>query len=285
MRIAVFGEIGQVATELQRRMPDGVDLTTLNRDAAEFLDPDNVFETAKALRAEAIINAVGYTAVDRAEEETEQACAINGASVGAMAQACAEKDIPLLHISTDYVFDGGGDTPRHPYDATHPLGQYGHSKLLGETLIQKSHARHVILRTSWVFSAHGSNFVKTMLRLGTEREQLTIVGDQIGGPTPAAAIADALFAIARSMVGGHSGGTYHFAGSPDASWADFAREIFRQADLSTQVVDIPTTDYPTPAQRPLNSRLDCESLLRDFGIACPDWRVGLYDVLKELQTV
>ena len=142
---------------------------------------------------------------------------------------------------------------------------------------------HAILRTSWVFSAHGNNFVKTMLGIGPERECLTIVADQIGGPTPAAAIADALLVVARTIMDGHEGGTYHFAGAPDVSWADFAREIFRQSDLATQVVDIPTTDYPTPARRPLNSRLDCESFSREFGIARPDWRAGLSDVLKELR--
>jgi len=283
VKVAIFGENGQVATELRRRTPKGVDLTVLGRDAADFLIPDNVYEATIALRVDAVINAVAYTAVDRAEEENNHANAINGVSVGSMAQACAEMEIPLVHISTDYVFDGSGSFPRRPDETANPLGQYGRSKLLGETLIHKYKAHHAILRTSWVFSAHGANFVKSMLRLGAEREQLNVVGDQIGGPTPAAAIADALFTVARSMVDGHSGGTYHFAGAPDASWADFAGEIFRQADLATRVVDIPTTDYPTPAQRPLNSRLDCESLSRDFGIARPDWRVGLSDVLKELQ--
>ena len=142
--------------------------------------------------------------------------------------------------------------------------------------------RSVILRTSWVFSAHGGNFVKTMLRLGAERDSLTIVGDQIGGPTPAAAIADAAILIARALAQGHPGGTYHFAGAPDVSWADFAREIFRQAGLSVEVTDIPTSDYPTPAVRPLNSRLDCSSLSADFAIERPDWRSGLADVLKDL---
>ncbi|MGI9390957.1 MAG: dTDP-4-dehydrorhamnose reductase [Boseongicola sp.] len=283
MKIAVFGEIGQVATELQRQTPKGVDLITVDRDSAEFLAPDQVYNAAMALRADAIINAVGYTAVDKAEEERSQSDAVNGASVGALAQACAEKEIPLVHISTDYVFDGRGDAPQQPDNATNPLGQYGRSKLLGETLIRENNARHAILRTSWVFSAHGANFVKSMLRLGVEHEKLTIVSDQIGGPTPAVAIADALFTVASSMADGHPGGTYHFAGEPDASWADFAREIFQQANLATCVIGIPTTDYPTPAQRPLNSRLDCESLLRDFGIARPDWRAGLSDVLKELQ--
>ena len=285
MRVAVFGGTGQVATELRRRKPDGIDLSLLDQSAADFTKPDYVHDAAMTLRVDAILNAVAYTAVDKAEEEERQANLVNGASVQALAEAALALKIPLVHLSTDYVFDGSGNTSRAPDDPTGPLNVYGRSKLMGEDFIRQQNGHYVILRTSWVFSAHRSNFVKSMLRLGEEREQLTIVGDQIGGPTPAAAIADALYPIARSMVGGHSGGTYHFTGAPDASWADFAREIFRQADLSTQVVDIPTTDYPTPAKRPLNSRLDCESLLRDFGIARPDWRKGLSDVLKELQTI
>jgi dTDP-4-dehydrorhamnose reductase len=282
VRIAVFGRTGQLATELQRRTPDGIVLDAIARKDCDFAIPDQVFDVARALKADAVINAVAYTAVDKAESEPNMADAVNGVSVGALAQACKERGIPLVHISTDYVFDGGGDTPHRPDDSTHPLGAYGRSKLLGERQIRDSGAVHAILRTSWVFSAHGSNFVKTMLRVAAERGSLNIVDDQIGGPTPAASIADALFTVARALTTGHAGGTYHFAGAPDTSWAGFAREIFEQAGLDVAVTGIPTTDYPTPAQRPLNSRLDCASLFNDFAIPRPDWRAGLSDVLKEL---
>ncbi len=283
MKIAVFGTTGQVATELARRTPAGVAIAAFGRDQADFSDPDAIGTLAAGLEVDAVINAVAYTGVDTAESETELAEAVNGTSVGALAKALATRAIPLVHISTDYVFDGSGDAPRTPEAPVGPLGVYGRSKLAGEEAIRAARASHAILRTSWVFSAHGGNFVKTMLRLGAERDQLTIVADQIGGPTPASAIADACFALAQGLIAGNPGGTYHFSGAPDVSWADFAREIFDQAKLATRVTDIPTTDYPTPAKRPLNSRLDCGSLKRDFDIDRPDWRVGLTHVLKELQ--
>lgn len=282
MRIALFGSTGQVATELQRRTPEGVTLDVIGRDRADFSDPKAVRVEAASTNADVIVNAVAYTAVDRAEDETELAELVNCKSVQALGNAAVQADIPVVHISTDYVFPGHGTHAWHPEDEKGPLGVYGASKLAGENALRKSMARHVTLRTSWVFSAHGHNFVKTMLRLGAERERLTIVADQIGGPTPAAAIADACFAVAARLVEGHKGGTYHFSGAPDVSWADFAREIFAQSGLNPEVVDIPTSDFPTPAARPLNSRLDCSSLAVDFGIERPDWRTGLSHVLKEL---
>jgi dTDP-4-dehydrorhamnose reductase len=283
VKVAVFGETGQVASELIRRAPAGVSLDVYGRNRAEFLVPDLVRDAARNVDADVIINAAAYTAVDRAETEPEVANLVNGDSVKALAEAAAEKGIPLLHVSSDYVFDGSGDAPRRPEEPTAPLSSYGRSKDLGERGVIASDARFAILRTSWVFSAHGGNFVKTMLRLGATSEELTIVADQIGGPTPAAAIADALYVVAKAMIDGHQGGLYHFSGAPDASWADFAREIFHQADLPTRVRDIPTTEFPRPAPRPLNSRLDCTTLERDFGLSRPDWKAGLADVLKELR--
>lgn len=280
MRLLVFGRTGQVATELARRLPEGVSARFLGRDEAELADP-----AACAVRVDdcdAVINAAAWTAVDRAEAEEAAATVVNGDAPAAMARACAAKGLPFLHVSTDYVFDGSGDRPFRPGDPTGPLGAYGRSKLAGETGVRDSGARHLILRTSWVVSAHGTNFVKTMLRLGRERETLNVVADQIGGPTPAAAIADALIAAARAMVQGAPGGTYHFAGTPDTSWADFAREIMAGAGLGCAIRDIPTSSYPTPARRPPNSRLDCSALERDFGIRRPDWRAGLDDILREL---
>ncbi len=273
--ILVFGKTGQVATELQRRG----EVTALGRDKADLTDPDACAALIHDLKPRAVINAAAYTAVDRAEDEEPLARVINGEAPGAMARAAAEIGARFIHISTDYVFDGSGVQAWTPDAPTAPLGAYGRSKLAGEAQVAASGSAHVVLRTSWVFSAHGANFVKTMLRLGAERDRLTIVADQVGGPTPAAAIADACLKLAGSD--GPSG-TYHFAGTPDVSWADFAREIFRQAGLTPDVVDIPSSDYPTPAERPFNSRLDCTSLTRDYRIDRPDWRAGLADVLTDL---
>lgn len=282
LKIALFGKTGQVATEVQRRAPDGITLEVIGRDRADFSLPDQVEFAAQHLAAEAIINAVAFTAVDRAESEVEIATAVNHHSVNALAKIAAARGIPLVHISTDYVFDGTGSDARTPNAQTGPLGVYGTTKLDGENAIRAHDGLHAILRTSWVFSAHGSNFVNTMLRLGAERDHLSIVSDQVGGPTPAAAIADAVLNVAHALKSGHTGGTYHFSGTPDVSWAAFAREIFSHAKLNVEVDSILTSAYPTPAKRPLNSRLDCESFTRDFAITRPHWRDDLKTVLKEL---
>lgn len=284
MKLLVFGKSGQVAQELARRLPADVTATFLGRDQADLSDPAACAAAVAAHTADVVINAAAWTAVDKAETEEAAAMVVNGDAPGAMARACAAKGIPFLHISTDYVFDGKGVTPFAPTDPVAPQNAYGRSKLAGEDAVRASGARHVILRTSWVVSAHGANFVKTMLRLGAARDSLNVVADQIGGPTPAAAIADALFTIARAMVGqGAGGGTYHFSGAPDTSWADFARAIMAEAGLACTVNDIPSSDYPTPATRPLNSRMGCTSLTSDFGIPRPDWRKGLADIVQELR--
>ncbi len=283
MKIAIFGENGQVATELARRAPAGVTLEIFGRNKAEFMVPELIREIARNLRVDAIINAAAYTAVDRAETDSIVAKTVNGTSVGILAEAAAATGTPMVQISTDYVFDGTGSVAWKPDAPINPLSAYGTSKALGENLVRQAGGRHAILRTSWVFSSHGGNFVKTMLRLGASRDRLTVVADQIGGPTPAADIADALFLIARALTDGQSGGTYHFSGQSDTSWAGFAREIFAQSELFPEVVDIPTSEFPTPALRPLNSRLDCTSTEADFGIVRPDWKRGLSEVLKELK--
>ena len=280
MRLLVFGQTGQVAQDLARRLPEGVSARFLGRDQADLRDPA---ACAMAIGAcDAVINAAAYTAVDKAESDEATAQTVNGAAPAAMAARCADLDIPFLHISTDYVFDGAGTLPFAPDHPTAPRNAYGRSKLAGEEGIRAAQGRHLILRTSWVVSAHGANFVKTMLRLGAGRDSLNVVADQIGGPTPAGDIADALIAAARAMVNGAKGGTHHFSGAPDVSWADFARAIMRQAGLACQINDIATTAYPTPALRPLNSRLDCSAFAEEFGIHRPDWRLGLTEILKEL---
>lgn len=278
MTLLAFGQTGQVAQELAR-----LGVQTLGRGDADLSDPKACADIIKASSATAVINAAAYTAVDRAEEEEVLAHTVNADAPAAMAAACAEKGIPLVHISTDYVFDGTGTTPFKPTHPTAPLGAYGRTKLAGEDAVRAANATHAILRTSWVFSAHGANFVKTMLRLGADRDTLTIVADQIGGPTPARAIAQACVTMAEALIhDATKSDTYHFSGAPDVSWADVARTIFADADLNTNVTDIPSADYPTPAARPLNSRLDCASSLHTFGIERPDWRAGLRDVLRDL---
>ena len=278
--IVVFGKTGQVATELALLEPDAC---FVGRDEVDLAKPAQVADFLKGVQPSVIINAAAYTAVDKAEEERDLAMAVNGASVGSMAEHAAGQGIPFIHISTDYVFDGSGTEPRSPDDPTGPLGVYGQSKLGGEALTKAAGGVHAILRTSWVFSSHGNNFLKTMLRLSETRDHLTIVADQVGGPTPARDIARTCLALAEALKADpNKGGIYHYSGAPDASWADFAREIFAAAGRNVTVEDIPTSAYPTPATRPLNSRLECSSLQRTFGIKRPDWRAATQDIVRHL---
>lgn len=280
-KILVFGKTGQVATELALLAPEAI---FLDRDGADLADPASVAAALSRTKdITVIINAAAFTAVDRAEEEPDLAQTVNGTSVGIMAEHAATRNIPFVQISTDYVFDGSGDTPRYPEDATGPLGVYGASKLAGEEAVRAAGGPHAILRTSWVFSAHGSNFLKTMLRLSESRTHLSIVADQIGGPTPASAIASACLTLARTLrTEPEKTGTYHFSGACDVSWADFAREIFVAAGRQIEVSDIPTLEYPTPATRPLNSRLNCSALEIAFGITRPDWRASTRAIVEKL---
>ena len=277
MRVLVFGQTGQVATELALRCPPGVTATFLGRHLADLSDPAGC--AARIGQTDAVINAAAWTAVDRAETAEAAATVINGDAPAAMARACADRGIPFLHLSTDYVFDGAGVAPFAPEHPTAPLGAYGRSKLAGEVGVRAAGGVHLILRTSWVVSAHGTNFVKTMLRLGRERSRLNVVAVQIGGPPPAAAIADALYVAARAMAQGAAGGTHHFAGAPDTSWAGFARAIMAAADLPCSITEIPSSAWPTPARRPANSRLDCRSFEQAFGLPRPDWQAGLSAIL------
>ncbi len=282
MKLLVFGQTGQVAHELARRLPAGVTARFLSRAEADLMDPAACAAAVMAADVDGVINAAAWTAVDKAETEEPAATIVNGDAPTAMARACAARGVPFAHVSTDYVFNGLGTAPFAPEDPTGPLGAYGRSKLKGEIGVRAAGGNALILRTSWVVSAHGSNFVKTMLRLGRERSALNVVADQIGGPTPACAIADALFTCMRAMVAGSKGGTHHFSGAPDTSWADFAREIMAQAGLPCQITDIPSAAYPTPARRPANSRMDCGSLAAAFGVQRPDWKTELSVMLKEL---
>lgn len=280
MTLLIFGRTGQVATELEYLSPDAI---RLNREVTDLADPPACAAAIRTHRPTAVINAAAYTAVDRAEREEDLATLINGAAPGAMAAACAELSIPFVQISSDYVFAGDGETPWRPDDPAKPLGAYGRSKLAGEEAVRAAGGVHAILRTSWVVSAHGHNFVKTMLRLGATRDHLRVVADQVGGPTPASALAATCLSIARQLVSNPSKtGTYHFSGAPNTTWAGLAREIFACADLSVTVEEISTSDYPTPACRPFNSRLDCNTTEAAFGILRPNWREALPSIIADL---
>ncbi len=279
MNILVFGKTGQVAQELAAH--EGV--TCVGRDLADLSDPGACAALIRDRRPDAVINAAAYTAVDKAEEDEDLATVINGAAPGAMAEACAQLGVPFVHISTDYVFDGTGETPWMPDAPVAPPNAYGRSKLAGEAAVAAAGGAYAILRTSWVVSAHGNNFIKTMLRLGESRDKLTIVADQIGAPTCARDIAAACVAMAQQLAdAADTAGIYHFQGAPFTSWADFARAIFELSGTDCAVEDIPTSAYPTPAVRPLNSRMDCSATQTVFGIAQPNWRQGLVDILKDL---
>ena len=254
-----------MATELRALNGDDIQITALARADADLTDPAACAAVIDAHAPEAVINAAAYTAVDKAESDVETAQLINAGAPAAMASTCAARDIPFVSISTD------------------PQGVYGRTKRDGELEIIAAGGRYAVLRTSWVVSAHGNNFVKTMLRLGAERKSLTIVADQIGGPTGAEEIAWACVTIAKTLVSEpEKSGIYHFVGAPDASWADFARAIFDAAKIPCTVTDILSSDYPTPAKRPLNSRLECNATEAAFGISRPDWRVSLPHILTQL---
>lgn len=280
MSILVFGKTGQVARELQARAP----VVALGREEADLSDPAACAAVIAARSPSAVINAAAYTGVDKAEEEESLATLVNGEAPVAMAEACAALDIPFVHISTDYVFDGSGHRPWQPNDPRHPSNAYGRSKLNGERGVEETGGRFAVLRTSWVFSSHGQNFLKTMIRLSETRSELNVVDDQVGGPTPASRIAEACLTIARELqTDAGKSGLYHFSGAPNVSWASFARTIFEAAGRDVSVFGIPTNDYLTPAVRPLNSRLDCSATAEAFNLAQPDWREAVKQILEELE--
>ncbi len=284
MSILVFGCSGQVAREIAQLADELIlPFVFLGRQDADLSCPDKCGEVILTRKPTAVINAAAWTAVDAAETSEAEASVVNGEAPGAMARACAKLSIPFLHISSDYVFDGSGDSPWRPHDPVRPLSAYGRSKLLGEQLVRESGARAIIMRTSWVFSAHGSNFVKTMLRLGAERNLLNIVGDQVGGPTSARSIARSAVALIEALLEGGAGGTFHFSGFPDVSWAEFASAIMDLAGLSCEIRPILSAGYPTTAPRPLNSRMECHSLLDAYGIPRPAWALDLEHTLSELK--
>ena len=272
MRLLVFGNSGQVSLELVK-FPG---TKCVGRDHADLSIPGQCYDLIMNETVDAVINAAAFTNVDGAETQKYLARQVNGLAPKEMAFAATAKGIPLVHLSTDYVFNGAGDQPWHPSDAVSPLNTYGQTKLEGEDAVRSNAQNFAILRTSWVFSSYGKNFVKTMIAAGKKHNTLSVVADQIGGPTPANAIASACVKIAKRLIADpNASGTYHLSGTPDVSWAGFARAIFQLSGDHVIVKDIMSSDYRTDAVRPLNSRLDCEAVTRVFGIERPSWRDDL----------
>ena len=277
--ILVFGQSGQVGRELQ--VLDNI--VTLSRNEADLSNPTSCENIIRKHNPEAVINAAAYTDVDLAEKEEALATIINGNAPTSMAKVCAEISIPFVHISTDYVFDGMGDEPWKPNHPTNPQNAYGRSKLVGEKGIISSGANYAILRCPWIISANGKNFIKTMLNLSKNKDKLSIVSDQIGAPTPASDVANACYKIALELCNNSDkSGIYHFSGMPFVSWYDFAKEIFFQVKQNVDLTPILSVDYNSTAKRPLNSRLECSDIQRQFGINLPYWKKNLKTILKEL---
>ncbi|CAD2262393.1 dTDP-4-dehydrorhamnose reductase [Xanthomonas arboricola] len=297
MTTLVFGANGQVGTELLRALAaDGaVQATTRSGqlpdgsacEVADFDAPQTLTSLLDRIGPSRVVNAAAYTAVDRAEQDRDGALRANATSPGVIAAWCASNNVPLVHYSTDYVFDGQGTAPYLEDAHTSPLGVYGETKLAGEEAIRASGAQHLILRTAWVYASHGANFLRTMLRVGAERDELRVVADQVGTPTPAALIADVTAQLLRQRTPDTSG-TWHLTAAGQTSWHGFAEAIFQQAvsagllSRAPRVVPITTADYPTPAKRPAYSRLSIDKLQRDFDIVLPDWQLGLQRVIAEI---
>lgn len=289
-RVLVIGSNGQVGHDLLARAGEipALAVTGAARPDIDITRADSIAAVFAATRPQLVINAAAYTAVDRAESERDAAFAVNRDGVALLAAGCERHAIPLLHISTDYVFDGSGERPWLADDQPAPASAYGESKLAGEIAARNGTARHLVLRTSWVFGAHGNNFVRTMLRLANERDRLRVVADQVGGPTWSGHIAGALLALAdRCRRDGElPWGTYHYAGQPWVSWHTLATEAITAAHGLGLVARIPaidaitTSEFPLPARRPLNSRLDMQDTVRVLGLAPPPWRDGLQQVLQ-----
>lgn len=284
MHVLVVGRTGQVATALVERAPHhGVRVTALGRPQLDLIDPDSVAAALAATRPDRVVNAAAYTAVDAAESDEAAAFALNATGPEHLARLCAEAEIPLVHLSTDYVFDGTLGRPYRESDPTAPQSVYGRSKEAGEVAVRAAGQRALVVRTAWVYAPFGRNFVRTMLRLGAERDHLRVVADQHGNPTSALDIADALLALcAAAPQWPHSPQLLHLAGSGEATWHALAQAIFSHAPFAPTVEAIATAAYPTPAPRPANSRLDCTRLARDYGLVLPDWRDSLGATVRRL---
>ena len=294
-KILLLGKGGQVGWELQRSLSVLGQVTALDFDSTEhcgdFSNPEGVAATVRALAPDVIVNAAAHTAVDKAESEPDFARKLNATTPGLIAQEAAKLNALLVHYSTDYVFDGAGDKPWAETDATGPLSVYGSTKLEGEDLIRASGAKHIILRTSWVYAARGGNFAKTMLRLAQERDRLTVIDDQFGAPTGADLLADVTAHAIRHLANKpEDGGLYHCVAGGVTTWFDYAKFVIEQAQKikpelqikATDIAPVPTSAFPTPAKRPNNSRLNTAKLQHTFGLSLPHWQHGVQRMLTEI---
>ena len=290
MKALLAGAGGQIGWEIGRRAAGrGISLDGFPRNDLDITRPDSIDHALERSRPDLVINAAAYTKVDLAESEPDAADRVNRAGPGLLAERCAAAGIPLIHISTDYVFDGSKRTPYLESDPISPLGVYGRSKAEGEAEVRRKLSRHLIIRTAWVYGFHGSNFVKTMLRLGRERARIRVVHDQLGCPTAASDMAEAIWTLARRIESGEEipWGTYHYCGDGIISWHRFAVEIFRVAQrfgypFSPEIEPIPSSEYPTPVRRPSYSALDTTRISDKFGIYARPWRESLTEVVEEL---
>lgn len=291
MRILVTGREGQVVSALAEEAAGfGHEIVRLGRPDFDLAKPDGMRAALEKHRPDIVVSAAAYTAVDQAESELDIAMAVNGTGPGVIAGAAAALGLPIVHLSTDYVFDGLKPTPYLETDPTGPQGAYGRTKLAGEVAVAAANPRHVILRTAWVYAHGGKNFVRTMLRLAADRPELRVVSDQLGCPTYATDLARAILAVAGQLPARPAGdagyGVFHASGTGDTSWAGFASAIFAlsaaQGGPSARVIPIATADYPTPARRPANSRLDCNKLHAIYGVGQPHWFDGLQRCVTRL---
>lgn len=286
MKILITGRNGQLAQALQQRLAGLGQVHVLGREQLDLAEPERIRQVVRELSPDLLVNAAAYTAVDQAENEPALAFAINATAPGVLAEEAARLGVPLLHYSTDYVFDGSKATPYTEDDAPNPLSVYGRSKLAGEQAIHAVGGAHLTLRTSWVYSLHGRNFLLTMQRLLQEKPQLRVVADQIGAPTWAGSLAASTLALIQRWQAGQAGawGTYHMTAQGQTSWFGFAQAIGEhlkaQGRPCAQLLPIPSSEYSTPAQRPLNSRLDCSRLRQQWQVKQPDWRQALIECLK-----
>ena len=293
LRILLPGKTGQVGWELQGALAPLGTVIALDRSGMDLANPDSIRRAIRDAKPEIIVNAAAYTFVDKAESEPELAMRINGVAPGIMAEEAKRLGATLIHYSTDYVFDGELDRPYSEDDSPNPVSEYGRSKLAGEQAIASSGATHLIFRTSWVYAARGQNFVRTMLRLGRERSELRIVDDQVGAPTWARFIAEATAQVLRQLGDGHKAigdraGIYNLTATGAVSWYGFASAVFAEAKTQLgmtppKLIPITTAEYPLPARRPANSRLDTSKLTRTFGLAPPDWKTMLTACMRDMQ--
>ena len=295
MTVLVFGGNGQLGQELLRSLAPLGEVVATTRsgqladggpcEVADFNAPDALAALLGRIQPTVVVNAAAYTAVDRAEGERDAAWRANAEAPGVIARWCAAAGVPLVHYSTDYVFDGQGSSPYREDDATAPLGAYGESKLAGEDAVRAAGGRHLIFRTAWVYASHSANFLRTMLRIGAERDVLRVVADQVGTPTPASLIADVTAQVLQHPDA--LSGTWHLTANGETSWHGFAEAIFAEAVAAGRLARAPkveaitTAEYPTPAKRPAYSHLDVTKLQSDFGIVLPSWQEGLRSVLNE----